>query len=319
MQQLRRFFPLALVAAFAVGCVFALHSDMTRLSFAPLLRSWDVVLLAALLSLLNYALRAMRWQRYLAVLGYSLPLGFTTLTYVAGFAFTLSPGKVGELARARYYSRLGISSLDVAGAFCAERLMDLMAMLVLATLILTAVPRYNIALGGAAAMAVAALALLALLPWGSIASSVAASPRIPPALVRLCVGAGKALAAASSLLRPGALVLGFLVGLMAWGLEGLGLYLLADVFPPAHVAPAIGVGIYAVAVLVGAMSFLPGGLGGTEAIMTALLCAQGYPVGDALLITLVCRLVTLWLAVCLGWAAVLTLRHRLIPAAVPWQ
>ena len=65
--------------------------------------------------------------------GWTLPFGFTALTYIAGFAFTVSPGKVGEMARARYYSRLGISLPDVAGAFFVERLMDVMAMLVLAS------------------------------------------------------------------------------------------------------------------------------------------------------------------------------------------
>jgi hypothetical protein len=35
---------------------------------------------------------------------------------------------------------------------------------------------------------------------------------------------------------------------------------------------------------------------------------------QALLLTLVCRLVTLWLAVCLGWIAVFCLRQGSAPA-----
>jgi uncharacterized protein (TIRG00374 family) len=79
----------------------------------------------------------------------------------------------------------------------------------------------------------------------------------------------------------------------------------------------VGVGIYAVAVILGAVSFLPGGLGSTEAVMTTLLSLRGYSVGDALLITIVCRLVTLWLAVGLGWIAVLALRTRPVSTVVP--
>jgi uncharacterized protein (TIRG00374 family) len=319
MRPFSRFLSVGAVIAFAIVCVYGLRGDIALISVAPLLHSWDLVLLAVLCSLLNYALRIVRWQRYLARLGFSLPLGFTSLTYIAGFAFTVSPGKVGEMARARYYSPLGISLPDVAGAFCVERLMDLVAMVALAALILAAAPRYHAAIWSAGAMVAIVLVLLASLPWASIATALDSSPRLPRAVARLGVGVAKALAAARSLLRPGPLLLGFLLGLLAWGLEGLGLYVLGSMFPPAHVAPAIGIGIYAVAVLLGAISFMPGGLGSTEAVMTALLAAQGFAVTVALLITIVCRIVTLWLAVCMGWAAVFLLRHRLVPAVALWR
>ena len=313
----RYLFPI-LVAVFAVACLYEMRGDLAQLSLAPLLRSWDLVALAALCSLLNYAFRVIRWQSYLARLGRRLPLGFVGLTYVAGFAFTVSPGKVGEMARARYYSRLGISLPDVAGAFFLERLMDVIAMLVLAALIATAAPRYHAAMWSAGVMVVATLVCLSLTPWDAISRWLEATPRLPRALARLGAGTTKALGAARTLLSPSALLSGFLLGLAAWGLEGVGFYLLGSMFPNAHLGVTLGAGIYAVAVLVGAISFLPGGLGSTEAVMAALLTAQGFTVADALLVTIVCRLVTLWLAVLIGWAAVFALRHRLEPAVSSW-
>jgi uncharacterized protein (TIRG00374 family) len=125
------------------------------------------------------------------------------------------------------------------------------------------------------------------------------------------------LAATRPLLRPTTLALGFAIGLAAWGLEGLGLGVVSSMVPGLHLDATIAVGIYAVAVLIGALSFLPGGLGSTEAVMTTLLVGRGCSVTQALLITLVCRLVTLWLAVCLGWVAVLVLRQRPVPAELP--
>jgi uncharacterized membrane protein YbhN (UPF0104 family) len=72
-------------------------------------------------------------------------------------------------------------------------------------------------------------------------------------------------------------------------------------------------------VLIGGLSFLPGGLGSTEAVMSALLVAHGFSVGDAVFVTLACRLVTLWLAVLLGWGAVLFLRQRPMTPVLPWR
>ena len=65
-----------------------------------------------------------------------------------------------------------------------------------------------------------------------------------------------------------------------------------------------GIGIYAIAVLAGVLSFLPGGLGSTEAVMGVLLVAFGADGSAAVAITLLCRVATLWFAVALGGVAV---------------
>lgn len=318
MKPISRYLFPGLVAVFAVACLYGFHGDLAAVSLAPLARSWDLVALAALCSLGNYAFRIVRWRYYLARLGRTLPFGFTALTYAAGFAFTVSPGKVGEMARARYYSRVGISLPDVAGAFFVERLMDVMAMLVLAALITATAPRYHAAMWTAGGLVAVVLLVLALTPWSAIASSLERTSRLPRVVTRFGTGVAKALGTARSLLSPGALLCGLLLGLAAWGLEGMGLYTLGSMIPEAHLGAAIGVGIYAVAVLVGAISFLPGGLGSTEAVMTTLLAAQGFTVADALLVTIVCRVLTLWLAVLIGWVAVFALRGRLVPVVTPW-
>jgi uncharacterized protein (TIRG00374 family) len=143
---------------------------------------------------------------------------------------------------------------------------------------------------------------------------------LPAVVPRVMRSAGDALRAARPLVKPGAVLAGLALGLLAWGLEGAGLYVLSFIFPPAHLTLPLAVGIYSVAVLAGALSLLPGGLGGTEAVMTALLVSQGYPFAAALLITLACRLVTLWFAVVLGWAAIMALRvRRPVAQEVSWQ
>ena len=64
-------------------------------------------------------------------------------------------------------------------------------------------------------------------------------------------------------------------------------------------------GFYALAMVAGALSALPAGLGGTEAVLTGLLLAQGATPGEALTITVLVRLLTLWLAVAIGLLSLL--------------
>jgi uncharacterized protein (TIRG00374 family) len=66
--------------------------------------------------------------------------------------------------------------------------------------------------------------------------------------------------------------------------------------------------VYAFGMLVGGLSFLPGGLGSSEAVMIGLLMMHGFPESAAVTATLICRLATLWFAVGLG--AVCLARHR---------
>lgn len=315
MRQFARYIPHVLVISFAAWCAYALRGDLAQVSLISVLRAWDLIALAALLSLLNYVLRIIRWRSYLARLGHPLGLRFAALTFVAGFAYTLSPGKVGEMVRARYYVPFGVPLPKTAAAFFAERLLDLVAMVVLAALLFAGSQSYRGAIAGAAALVVAALAVFALVPWERATSRLRAIHGIPELLRKGLVGVTSALAATRPLLRPAPLLFGFAIGLVAWGLEGVGLSVLTGMVPAVQVSLPAAVGVYAVAVLIGGLSFLPGGLGSTEAIMTTLLVALGVPLGEAIVLTLACRIVTLWLAVCLGWIAVLILPKASFAAA----
>ncbi len=326
MRQSSRTAGISLAIALACLALYALQHDLAQLPRTALVQGGSSLALAAALSIGNYALRTVRWRSYLTLLGYHLPFRFAALTYVAGFAYTVSPGKVGEMARARYYARLHVPLSDVAAAFLIERLMDVIAMIVLAALLVTlpVFAPYRGAAFAAALLAAAVLAALAGLPWSAIAARLEASPhrsasRWSAWLRRALSAAAASLSAARALLDPAVLAFGLVMALLAWGLEGLGLEVISRAFPAAHLSLGAALGIYGVAVLVGGLSLIPGGLGSTEAVMTALLAAHGFPLAQALSATLLCRLATLWLAVGLGWAAVLGLRPRAMPAVAPWR
>lgn len=298
------------ILIFLVWCVITFQSDIAQIRFDPIWHAWDAVLLAGVLSLGNYLLRVLRWRIYLSHLGHVLPTGLAGLTYIAGFAFTLSPGKVGELARGHYYQKIGIPLSRTAAAFFVERLMDLLAMLALVFLAAASVTAYDTLIWLAAAAILVLLLVLGLAPWSRIADRVEEGALLSGSLKKAAQGMLRMLQSAKALLTPGMLLAGFSLGLLSWGAEGVGLMVLGALAPHVPIDWATATGIYAVAIIVGAISFLPGGLGGTEVVMIALLAAHGYALPDAILMTLVCRLLTLWLAVLLGWLAVFLLRRN---------
>lgn len=303
----RRALVYVVFAVFAIWCVLAFRRDIAQIDLTPLRQGWPAVLAAGLLSLLNYVLRVVRWRMYLQRLGHTLPWGFVSLTFMAGFAFTLSPGKLGEMVRARYYQPKGIPLSSVTGAFFVERLLDLVVMILLAVAVLAELQAYRSFLWVAIALVGGLLAGVALVPWTRVAQALAQAPH--GRLLQAAQSVVKMFVSARMFLSPGMLLTGLLIGAVAWGAEAVGLKLVADVIAPVHMSIPAAMGIYAIAIIVGALSFLPGGLGSTEAVMAALLVAHGYDMPQAILLTLICRLLTLWLAVLIGWICVWLLRR----------
>jgi uncharacterized protein (TIRG00374 family) len=112
-----------------------------------------------------------------------------------------------------------------------------------------------------------------------------------------------------SCLTPARFLVGLAMGVGAWGAEGVALYaLMAALGHPLPLVPAIG--IFAFATLAGALSFMPGGLGGTEVTMIVLLRLFAVSLPVAVSATLLIQLATLWFAVLLGIVA-LSIRSRI--------
>jgi len=91
---------------------------------------------------------------------------------------------------------------------------------------------------------------------------------------------------------------------LAWAAQGVAVWLICRDQGLA-LDPLLATGFYALAMVGGALSMLPAGLGGTEALLTGLLALHGAPLATAVGITVLVRLLTLWLAVAIGVLALL--------------
>lgn len=308
----------ALIAIAGLGVllytVFAIAADAGQLETAIVQLGVLGCTAVLVLSLLNYLLRFRRWQLYIAALGHDIPLIQHLLYYLGGFAFTVSPAKAGEAVRSVYLRDHGVRYAESIAALFVERLLDLLAMALLATLIGLDQPRFR------PLLAIALLATIGLL-------LLVGRPALPTWLEKMASRRHGRIASAlhhgatllhssRQLLRPKRLLSGLAFGLIAWGAEGIGFYMICSALQ-IDVTPATATGIYAIAALAGgAAFFMPGGIGGMEAVMASLLIALGAPLATAAIATLLCRLATLWFAVIIGLiaAAILETQNRTAPA-----
>jgi uncharacterized protein (TIRG00374 family) len=286
----------------------ALLAGRAEISLALDQVSLEQVLIVLLLVSTGYAWRTCRWLKYCAALGATIAPRQNTLYYLAGFAFAATPAKAGEAFRGIYLRRHGVSYAQSLGMVMAERGLDVLVMGLISLLLLTWFSGTSTWITGLFACSVVVTLVLA---HRHVARLVAvAGQRLPEGRIRkLVTTLSDSIAAVTPLTSVRSLAGGISLGTLAWISEGVAFWLLAQAFG-IHLPVPLALGIYAASILLGTLSFLPGGIGGSEAAMILFLGATGASIPAAVAFVLLFRILTLWYAVLLGFLAMGVVRLR---------
>lgn len=297
---------VALFAAGVAGLLAATGWEETRAQIARLTLAQGAVLLA--LSLVNYLLRGLRWHFFARRLGLATRLTQDLRHFLGGFAMVVTPGRLGELVRMRWLRReTGWALERTAPLALMDRAADLAAMAIILGL--------SVALAATGVRGAIPVAILAL-----AAAFVATHPRLLAFVVtqaHRAVGRmprlfGRLRAAARSLDRfaGAATMLPALgLGIAGWLAEGYAFHLLLG-WMGAEIGLMKAVAIFVFSTLAGGLTGAPGGVGGAEAAMIALLALDGVPMEVSVPATAIIRVTTLWFALGIGMA-VFPLAERL--------
>jgi glycosyltransferase 2 family protein len=321
MGHLARGIALALLLALAVAALIVAWGDAPAVLHA--LSAFPVPLIAPvlLLTIWNYALRYLRWNWYLRVLGVDhIDAGSSALVFLSGFAMGLTPGKSGEVTKSYWLRELaGAERAPVARTapiVFAERLVDGIAMLLLAASGLAAFRFGAVALLGVAAAAVLAIALLQA---RSVVHAVLERLAYTKRAARVSQILRTMYDSARELLTWRRLLIAVAVGVVSWGGECLALYVILLGLGSAAGLDVLNQATFALAAgsLVGSASLLPGGLGAAEGTVAAVLGGVGgQPREIAAAATLLIRVCTLWFGVALGTVSLLVLTRRVLGGRV---
>ncbi len=295
---------LAVVVAAAIGASILFARDELTNAWNQLDR-WIVVPVIGL-TLVNYGWRFLKWQQLLAAVGVRVPVASSARIYFACFAMVVTPARMGEFYKAVFLRRLhGISVRRTAPVLVVERITDALAILALASLYVSrghAVPWAPFLVVVLAVFTAAALRHAAL--RRALLNTIARVPRLRSRREAF----DQMLEHNQSLLAPGVFAPALTWSVLGWLAEGIGMLLLLRGLGEA-LAAVDAVWIYAVGTVVGNVTFLPGGLGTTEASLVALLRNADVTPQAALATTILVRAATLWFAVLLG-LLVTAIGHR---------
>lgn len=293
----------ALLLGLAVVIAMGLFSDLRAVGRDLGAFRWSLLPVILVLTLLNYLLRWLKWEYYLRrlELGRGVNRLDSGLIFCAGLVMSVTPGKLGEVFKSVLLKQInGVAVTRSAPIVLAERLTDGLAMLLLMALGLTLYPPARVAF---ALLVVAAVAGIAIIQSRQL--SLALLDRVAglPFGAKLAPRLRAVYESTLLLLEWRALLLATLISVVSWGCECIALY---------YVLIGLGVAgtpllllqatfIFAASTLFGLVSFLPGGLGASEASSAGLLVALvGLGASAATTATLIIRFCTLWFGVLLG-------------------
>jgi len=317
-RRLQRGIVVALIAAACLYTVFALSTDAESVMQSIARFPKGLIVAAMALSFGNYLVRFVRWRLYCARLCIALDLRTSFTIHLAGLAFTVSPGKMGEAFKSLLVRRVNGTPVHVSAPIVlAERFTDLLGFLLL------------IAAGGLGLPEGQAWIVWCTLALCAVLFLFVTSQRAQSATLRLAsrTSFGRkiapriegALSSARTLLHWRALFVPTLIAAAGWSLECIGFQLVASAFVPGGVPFLFAVSTYALSSVAGAVAFVfPGGLGVTEASMGTLLRRRYLAAGlspetaasSAVSATILIRFATLWFAVGVGVVALLAFRRR---------
>lgn len=261
---------------------------------------WVIAALLGL-SLFNYGLRAVRWHSFSLALGVTPPFGPNAAIFIGGFALTTTPGKAGEALRLWLLEKAyGYSYRRVTPLFVGDRLSDMLAILLLCVAGVGAFSDYagwTFAIAGGMALLMVPFLRPASLDWLMNRLWGLSGRRAP----RLFAKLRAALRGTARLFSPRLFGWGLALALVGWLAEAWSFQILLAVLG-AEVTFAQAMFVFTFALIAGTLAMLPGGLGGTEAVMLALLTSLGIDFDRAIAATAIIRLTTLWFSTALGFA-----------------
>lgn len=278
--------------------LLSLISDLDVLSEA--LKGFPLMLLIpiGLLSFGNYALRFVKWHWYLIKMEQPVPAGPNSLVFLSGFALTVTPGKVGEFIKAFILKvRHGVPYTSSTAVLLMERFTDVVAIVLLCFLglFLEFLSPIWVVISGTLIVVIIALGRNRRF----VGYLIDCFDRVP-----LFKGFSKHLHGLYDsgwvLTSPGIYTWSLIISVIAWLLEGIGYYLVVEGLG-FHLTITEAVFIYSASLIGGALTLFLGGLGATEGALVGLGIAFGMNHSISIAAAIIIRVMTLWLAVLLGW------------------
>lgn len=327
IRSLQRKIALAVVLGVVVMAILSIATDARAVGTSLAQFQWSAVWAILGWTIFNYALRWLKWDYYLRKLGMGNGVSRydSAMLFTSGMLMAVTPGKVGEVFKSYLLRRINSTPISASAPIVlAERLTDGLGMLILMAVGLNLYPPARPLFW---LLVVIGILGIAALQYRPLALWMLGRMEHVPLATRAAPAARTFYQSSFQLLSWQLLLVSTFLSVVSWGGECVAFYYVLTGFgvEPSFDLLLIATFVFAASTLFGLVSFLPGGLGTSEASSAALLVAliDGMTGAVAAAATIIIRFCTLWFGVSLGLLAYIVFERRYgppsedIPASIP--
>ena len=290
---------LMIVAAAAIYAIFLFISDYQKISDVVI--DFKIEYLIPILSLVtvSWIPLILMWHLLLKKNGINIPFRKNIVIWLSGSALSVTPGQVGELIKSQLIKTLyDIPRTKTAPVVLVEKFYSLTGAIIAGIIgIIILGMDFNLVLFSIAILSIIFLLIYyrPVLQYGlkritkfKFFSKYSDNITDSYEILRNSTGSGiSSICIALAICYWIIISLSVYVTLLAFGIEG--------------VSFLKTISIYTSSVIIGVITFIPGGLGITESSLVGLFTLEGINMSIALILSVVIRLTTLWYSVSIGF------------------
>lgn len=243
----------------------------------------------------------LRWILLLRNSNIFLPFKENFLIYFSGFAFAITPAKFGELIKSQIMkNKFNVPRKSTASLVLVERLYDLLGAVAVSFLGIWFLGTGIYIIIIASIFLVLAFLMISSRKVFTFLLSVFGKIKFTAKLIKPLADSYEIIRQSS---RGKIAFLASLCTAIFWLIESLGVYFILIALGIDSLSYVNIVSTYTSSLILGAASFIPGGIGVAEGSLIGLLNYQGIELSEALIVVVLIRIFTLWYSVIAGFIA----------------
>ena len=297
--KINRFWIIFLVIFVYVSITF--FADITKITYNFQKVNYEYLILILFIETIAITVKSIRQKEFLKNIGVKISFKENFLIYLAGLSFVATPGGAGTLIKAEFLKRkYGFDRSKTVPVIILERFHDILAVTSVIIFILLFLFNWPSMIVVIISVGLISAVYLILRNKSLLKKLLSRISKIkyfekytPKSVFNDSIDA---------LIRPKVIVKGWAISLLAWFIEGLGVYVSFLAFKQ-DVDFFSVIQFYFTSLNYGAISLIPGGVGVTESSFLGLLLLEGLDLSLSTAIVLFVRITTIWFATILGFLA----------------
>jgi len=296
-----KIFLIIILGSIAFYSIFLFLSDISSLELNSINFKYDYVIIILIFVVSSWIPLFLRWRLLCKNLGLNIPLRVDFLVYVAGFALSITPAKLGELLRIQILrDKSGIQRTQTTPLIFIEKFYDLLGAVIISSIGILYFPQIGIIVLGGLILTIFIFILFSSKITFDKSIIIFSKFKFTKNFIEPLSKSHEILKSST---KTRIFTFSIALSVLYWLAISIAVFFILESLSIDSLGFAEIASTYASSLFLGALSFLPGGLGITEASFAGLLNIQGISLSMAIVAVIIVRLFTLWLGVAIGFIA----------------